>query len=186
VDVANHSVTLIAIIVGLGLTELLLNLHKLIRARERVVWYALPFVWTAVVLLLLLNYWWALVLGRDGSQMAHTAAQFGLLLIHPLLMFLMCASVLPQAPAEGLDMREAYGKERLVLVWLFVLYMMGNWTLALLINPHVVWDLATVLRAIASAFVISLLFVKDRRWDWIAAAGVLIAVIWRLGIQTVR
>jgi hypothetical protein len=185
-DVANHSVTLISIVIGLGLTELLGNLHRLMRARASVHWDALPFVWTAAVLILLLNYWWSLVLGRDGSQLAHTAAQFGLLLIHPLLLFLLCASVLPKAPAEGLDMRRAYESERQVFVWLFVLYMLGNWTLSLLINQHIVWTLPTVQRAVASVLLVSLLFVKDRRWDWIAAVGVLIAVIWRISTQAVR
>ena len=34
-DVTSHSITLISIIVGLGLTELLLNLHRLIHAGDR-------------------------------------------------------------------------------------------------------------------------------------------------------
>jgi len=185
-DVANHSVTLISIIVGLGLTELLANLHRLFRARAHVRWDALPFVWTAAILVLLLNYWWSLVLGRDGSRLAHTAAQFGLLLIHPLLLFLLCASVLPKASAEGVDMRAAYESERQVFVWLFVLYMLGNWSLSLLINHQIIWTQSTVQRTIASILLVSLLFVKDRRWDWIAAAGVLIAVIWRIATQAVR
>ena len=82
-DATAHSVTLISIIVGLGLTELLLNLHRLIHARHRVQWDLLPLLWTATVLLLLLNYWWALALRRDGSELAHTAGAFGLLLVHP-------------------------------------------------------------------------------------------------------
>ena len=54
-DVTSHSITLNSIIVGLGLAELLLNLHRLIHARDRVRWDPLPVLWT-IVLLMLLNY----------------------------------------------------------------------------------------------------------------------------------
>jgi hypothetical protein len=56
-DITSHSITLISNIVGLGLTELLLNLHRLIHARDRLRWDPLPVLWTATVLLMLLNYW---------------------------------------------------------------------------------------------------------------------------------
>ena len=35
-DIIEHSVTLISIIIGIGLTEMLGNLHRLIRNRARV------------------------------------------------------------------------------------------------------------------------------------------------------
>ena len=131
-DVTSHSITLISIIVGLGLTELLLNLHRLILARDRVRWDPLPVLWMAIVLLMLLNYWWAVVLRRDGSELAHTAAEYGLLLVHPLLLFLLCATVLPRLVSEdGIDMRRAYESDRRAFAWLFVLYMLANWILVL-------------------------------------------------------
>jgi hypothetical protein len=36
----DHSITLISIVVGLGLTELFSNLYRLLRERKRVVWMA--------------------------------------------------------------------------------------------------------------------------------------------------
>ena len=45
----NHSITLISIVVGLGLTALLGNLYKLIRERQRVVWDAtIAALWAGV------------------------------------------------------------------------------------------------------------------------------------------
>ena len=50
-DITEHSLTLISIIVGIGLTEMLGNLHRLIRNRRRVTWDWLPVTWAAQKLL---------------------------------------------------------------------------------------------------------------------------------------
>ena len=185
-DATSHSITLISIIVGLGLTELLLNLHRLIHARRDVRWDLLPLVWTATVLLVLLNYWWALALRRDGSELAHTAGAYGLLLVHPLLLFLLCASVLPRQEAEGgLDMRRSYETDRRVFVAVFVLYMLANWILAVMTGTPI-WSGVTLLRAIASVLLASLLVVDSRRWDWTVAITVMVAALARMATQAVR
>jgi hypothetical protein len=55
-DITTHLVTLISIIIGIGLTEMLGNLHRLIRNRRRVTWDWLPVAWSAALLLLVINY----------------------------------------------------------------------------------------------------------------------------------
>ena len=185
-DPTSHSITLISIIVGLGLTELLLNLHRLIHARRDVRWDGLPLLWTAVVLLVLLNYWWALALRRDGSELARTAGAYGLLLVHPLLLFLLCASVLPRQGAEGgLDMRRSYESDRRAFVAVFVLYMLANWILAVTTGTPL-WSSVALLRAIASLLLASLLVVNARRWDWAVAITVTAAALARMATQAVR
>jgi hypothetical protein len=42
--------TLISIVVGLGLTELLLNFHRLVRERRNVSWDPLPLAWALLLL----------------------------------------------------------------------------------------------------------------------------------------
>ena len=64
-DIESHSVTLISIIVGLGLTEMFGNLHRLIRNRERVRWDFLPLAWVVTLFTVVLNYWWALYMRLD-------------------------------------------------------------------------------------------------------------------------
>jgi hypothetical protein len=44
-EIREHSITLVSVIVGLGLTELLANLNRLVRMRAEVRWHALPLVW---------------------------------------------------------------------------------------------------------------------------------------------
>ena len=52
--------TLVSIVVGLGLTELLLTFYQLFRARRRVEWDALPLAWAALLLIVVVNYWWGI------------------------------------------------------------------------------------------------------------------------------
>ena len=49
-DITTHSVTLISIIIGIGLTEMFGNLHRLIRNPTQVTWDWLPVAWSAVLL----------------------------------------------------------------------------------------------------------------------------------------
>ena len=185
-DATSHSIALISIIVGLGLTELLLSLHRLIHARRDVRWDPLPLLWTAIVFLVLLNYWWALAQRRDGSELAHTAGAYGLLLVHPLLLFLLCASVLPRQGAEGgLDMRRSYETDRRAFVAVFVLYMLANWILAVTTGASM-WNGVTLQRTIASVLLASLLVVNARRWDWAVAVTVMAAALARMVTQAVR
>jgi hypothetical protein len=76
-------------------------------------WDPLPLLWAFTTLLLLFNFWWAVAMNLDGSHDATVVGEFVLLAISPILLFLMCASVLPRAlPTEGqLDMR-AEGPKR--------------------------------------------------------------------------
>jgi hypothetical protein len=185
-DTTSHSVTLISIIVGLGLTELLLNVHRLIQARHQVRWDPLPLLWTATVLLLLLNYWWALALRRDGSELAHTAGAFGLLLVHPLLLFLLCASVLPRQVAEdGIDMRRVYETDRRAFCSVFLVYLLANWALAFTVGTPL-WSGVTLQRAVVTILLASLLVLNRRGWDWFVTSAVLATAIVRTATQAVR
>ena len=65
-DIVNHAVTLISIIVGIGLTEMFGNLHRLLRNRAQVSWDWLPVLWAASLLVLVINYWWAIYQGIIG------------------------------------------------------------------------------------------------------------------------
>jgi len=185
-DATSHSITLISIIVGLGLTELLLNLQRLIYARRQVRWDPLPLLWTATILLVLLNYWWALAQRRDGSELAHTAGAYGLLLVHPLLLFLMCASVLPRQTSDGgVDMRQAYEADRTAFAAVFLVYMVANWILALATGTTL-WSAITLQRGAVTIMIASLLVVRRRRWDWFVACAVLVTAIVRTATQSVR
>lgn len=185
-DVTTHSVTLISIIIGLGLTEMFGNLHRLIRDRTRVHWDYLPIAWATVLFFLILNYWWALFLRLDGSQQATTVAELGLVLASPILLFLASATVLPSfGEADDRDMRRDYGAQRKVIALTFALFQVSTFTTALVVGT-MAWNYLSVARVIIFALLVSMWFIDSRRWDWIVVLTIAAALLIRLALQVVR
>jgi hypothetical protein len=185
-DITAHSVTLISIIIGLGLAEMFGNLYRLIYNRNRVRWDFLPLAWVATMFFVVLNYWWALYLRLDGSQQARTAAEFGLILAPPLLLFVATASVLHGfGPDNDWDMRRHYEAQRTVFILTFALYQVSTFATALAVGG-LAWNFLTVVRFIIFALLVSMLFTSSRRWDWIAVLTIMAALFIRLNMQAVR
>lgn len=185
-DITAHSITLISIIVGLGLTEMFGNLHRLIRNRLRVRWDMLPLAWVATLFLLVLNYWWALYLRLDGSQQARTAGEFGLILAAPLLLFLATASVLPNfGPEDDWDMRRHYQAQRKVFILTFAIYQLTTFAISVLVGT-LTWNFVALVRPAIFALLVSMLFTNSRRWDWAAVLLITAALFVRLLTQVVR
>jgi hypothetical protein len=180
--------TLVSIILGLGVADLLVNLHRLIDARKRVAWDPLPLLWAVVVLLWLFNYWWAVATNLDGSQNARVVGDLVLLAISPIILFLMAASVLPHAPsAEGrFDMRADWADRRSVFLILFALNQSVTWVTVLITHHAIAWNMASVLRTAVLLLVLLVLFLKSRRLEWLVVLAVLALVVLRLSMQTVR
>jgi len=78
--------TLVSIVVGLGLTELLLTFYQLVRARRSVTWDPLPLAWALLILVAVVNFWWgirAIMAGASGW----TTGEFLLAMISPVFIF---------------------------------------------------------------------------------------------------
>jgi len=185
-DIIEHSLTLISIIIGLGLTEMFANLHRLIRNRSRVTWDWLPVTWATALLLLVVNYWWSIYLGVSGLTQANNAAEFGLLLIQPILLFLTTASVLPNFDVHcEWDVRRHYDEHRKTFIVTFVLYQCTTWTTAFVVGT-LGWNAISVVRAIILLLLL-LMLLFDKRWcDWIGVLAILGILIFRLTTQVVR
>lgn len=185
-DIVAHSITLIAIIIGLGLTEMFGNLHRLIRNRSRVTWDWLPVAWATTLLILVVNYWWSIYLGVTGIEKAGSAAEFGLLLVPPILLFLTTASVLPNFDgASKWDMRRHYDEQRKTFIVTFTLYQCSTWTTAIIVGTFG-WNVISVVRAIILLLLVLMLLFNKRRWDWVGVLGILAVLIFRLTTQVVR
>jgi hypothetical protein len=185
-NITEHSLTLISIIVGLGLTEMFGNLHRLIRNRPRVTWDWLPVTWAAALLLLVVNYWWSIYLGVSGLGQARNAAEFGLLLIQPILLFLTTAAVLPNFDLDSeWDVRRHYQEHRKTFIVTFVLYQCTTWTTAFIVGT-LGWNVISVVRAIILLLLVLMLLFNKRRWDWIGVLAILGILIFRLTTQVVR
>lgn len=185
-DIATHAITLISIIVGLGLTEMFGKLYRLIRNRKRVRWDFLPLAWVVTLFLLVLNFWWSLFLRMDGSSQARTVADFGLILLPPILLFVATASVLPDFTGEeDWDMRRDYQEQRKVFILTFALYQVSTFTTAL-VTDRMAWDFLSIVRVAIFGLLVSMLLSNSRRWDWIGVAAIMTALLIRLTTQVVR
>ena len=178
--------TLISIIIGIGLTEMFGNLHRLIRNRAQVRWDWLPVLWSAVLLLLVVNYWWAIYQGIVGIDKLTSAAELGLVLIQPIIMFLLAASVLPNFPTNRRwDMRRYYDDHRRTFLATFVLYQCVTSAVALVVGTWG-WNPASLVRVLILLALVSALVLNGRRWDWMAAIAILGGLVFRLTTQAVR
>lgn len=185
-DIATHSVTLISIILGIGLTEMFGNLHRLIRNRAQVAWDWLPVAWSAALLLLLINYWWAIYQGIIGIDRLGNAAELGLILIQPIVLFLLTASVLPNfGTARKWDMRAYYEEHRGTFLLTFLLYQCVTTAVALVVGT-LGWNIASLIRATIFLLLALALLIGKRRFDWIATLAILAVLLLRLTTQVVR
>ena len=175
--------TLISIVVGLGLTELLLSFGRLVRARARVTWDALPLGWAALILIAVVNYWWG-IRAEMASASNWTTGVFMLAMISPVFIFLACASALPTVePSVQLDMRASYADERAAFLLVFLAYQVGNWILDLFVLGSLPTMVVFIHRTIVCAALIIALAARSRRWDWFALALVAAAYALRLVTQ---
>ena len=156
-----------SIIVGLAITNELVNLHRLLQARSRVRWdWATPAL-ALVVLMTLVQIWWLIAQPAQGPM---TIGRFLPALIELILLFLLASAVLPdEVPAEGIGLRDYYAGNR-VYIWSLFAAALSWAILGKLIA--VVAEGAPFLRAAATlgpdlivlGLMISLIIVRKRWW----------------------
>lgn len=116
-----HISVLISIVLGLGLTQLLMGVHRLVQARERVRLYWLSLVWTALIFVAQVEWWWASYTLRDET--VWNFFYFLFVLLSPVSLYLAAAFVLPEIEqGERYDLREHYYRSH---GWFFTFVAMG-------------------------------------------------------------
>lgn len=89
---ADFLIPFVGIIVGLGVADLLLSVHRAIRAGVR--WHPLPAAWATIAFMYVLMYWFVLGEIIQGRALT-TFFGFAFHLGTPILLFLLCAAALP-------------------------------------------------------------------------------------------
>lgn len=101
-----YTSVLASIIIGLALVDVLVSLNRLIRAGRRVKWHWAAPVATVLVVLTVIQIWWALYRPEDAGI---TIGQFLPLFVELVILFLLAAAALPdEVPAEGVDLKAYY------------------------------------------------------------------------------
>ena len=97
-DAFSYLAVLISIILGLGITQLLNGLGRLLQERRRVQMYWPTIVWVGLLLVIHVQTWWAMFGLRTLSSWSFLA--FLLVLLQPVLLFLLAALILPDSGSE--------------------------------------------------------------------------------------
>jgi hypothetical protein len=122
--VAEYVTTFVAIIVSLAVADLLISLHRLLRAGSRVRWHWIPAALALYALLLAVNFWWG-----NYSRFVHlkrvAMVEFLPTLTSLVILFLILAAVLPdEIPAGGLDLKKWY-EDNARYIWLLNVVGLG-------------------------------------------------------------
>lgn len=106
-DAFAHLSVLISIVLGLGITNLLMGFARIVQMRGRISIYWPVVVWALVLLLIHVQTWWSMFGLRNVETWTFLA--FTLTLMQPILLFFLSALVLPDFDRdEALDLRANY------------------------------------------------------------------------------
>lgn len=179
-SIGDFVLAFVAIIIGLGVADLLISVHKLLRAGRRVKWHwATPTLAALMLLVTLILWWWSFVWFSDikSETIASFLPRFGILVVA----FLMMAAALPDhVPEGGIDLRQFYFSSRVHLWSLMsvnlggvtIIYFIDNWSFGM---ARLVADTSLPLISLALAVIAAL---TPRMWvhalaiGWIFAATV--------------
>jgi hypothetical protein len=118
-DAFSYLSVLLSIVLGLGLTQLLTAIGRLIRHRDRVRFHWLPTLWAALLLLIYVQVWWAMYGLRSVREW--TFLTFGIVLAQTATLYIMAAVVLPEEVEEsGTDLGEYFDRNHW---WFFAFFL---------------------------------------------------------------
>jgi hypothetical protein len=103
VDAFSYLSVLLSIVLGLGLTQVLTAIGRLIRHRDRVHVHWLPLLWAGVLLLIFVQVWWSMYGLRLRREW--TFLTFGIVLAQTATLYVMAAVALPEEVEDtGIDL----------------------------------------------------------------------------------
>jgi hypothetical protein len=133
--VSEFVLAFVSIIIGLGVADLLVSFHHLLRAGRRVKWDWLAPSFAITMLLLMVVFWWW-SFHWYGDVKSATALSFLPKFLFLCVSFLMIAAALPdEIPEQGIDLREFYFASRIrlwslvsfTLLLVIVIDIADNW-----------------------------------------------------------
>ena len=177
-----------SILVGLAMADLAASLHRLLRARGRVRWDWLAPAAAVLVVLTVLEFWWAFYhLGRADAWASY--GQFLPLVALLFVMFLLASAALPdEVPESGVDLADYY-RTNARYFWLLFALFVGLAGVVTSLAADATVPVRVVLRAEAgngvfAAVLVSLAIIRQRGYH--TAVIVLLVVILGLSWSRLR
>ena len=118
-----HLSVLISIILGLGIAQLLTNVHALAQAADRVRVYWLSVLWATLIFVGQVEWWWSSFSFQKLPLETWSFFYFLFVLLSPVTLYLAAAFVLPGiGPGERVDLRAHYYRTK---GWFFAMAAAG-------------------------------------------------------------
>ena len=134
-DEFSYLSVMIAIILGLALTQVLKGFRGLLHARERVVMFWPVPVWAGLVMVIAVQSWWAMFDLRSFQDWNFLA--FAVVLLQTIVIYMLAALVLPDFVGERkLDLRKSYFQQSRWFYGLLVLALLVSMTKELVLYGH--------------------------------------------------
>ena len=167
---------LLSLVLGLALQQVLQGYRALLLNRARVRLYAPPLIWSALIVLIVAQNWWA---SFGLSNYHHWGfAAFGVILLDVVLLYMMAGVVLPDLPAgEPVDRRDHYHRERRWFFGLFLATLAASLMRDVVLSGHLpgAGNLSFHLIFICGA-VMAMLTGRPRFHEWLAPVMALVVL----------
>jgi hypothetical protein len=177
---------LLSIILGLAIAEVLQGYRALLLARGHVKLYAPPLVWSAIMLVLAIHFWWA-SFGLAKRENWDFAA-FTAVLMQTVMMFMGASLLLPRAkPGQEIDLRAHYYKEAGPFFSFGLLFILFGFLKDWLLDRHIMnggMPMAFFLFFISVTLIA--LFVRKPRVHELIAPVMAVAVLVFIGMMFAR
>lgn len=108
-DAFSYLSVLLSIIIGLGITQLLTAIGRIIRNRDRTQVDWLPLLWALVLLVVFVQVWWSSFGLRSFRDW--TFVGFLFILAQTCTLYLMAAVILPEQPDETASLAAHYERQ---------------------------------------------------------------------------
>lgn len=119
----NLLITFIAILSGLGLSDLILSIHRLLRARKSIKWHWIPIVHAIISFQLMIIYWYNIEVEMK-SPLINTSVGFMIWILPMTFLLLIMLAVLPdKSPPSGFKLITWYFKQRRYYYFMYILFV---------------------------------------------------------------
>lgn len=125
-DLFSYLLVLVAIVIGMGMAQILSDVAQMIQHRRRVRVFWVHLVWLAIVFLMQVQYWYVLFSWRNDVSLGESFGSYLANLMFPISLYVVSVLLAPGIPATGtLDLKTYYYAQHR---WIF-----GLCTLSILI-----------------------------------------------------
>ena len=109
-DAVEYLSVLVSIVLGLGITQILMGFARWLEHREAFRVYPPVVTWAGFLLLLHVQTWWSMFGMRNVG--GWNFLQFAAVLLQPVILFLMAVLIFPSATARQRDTRAYFHRQR--------------------------------------------------------------------------